>query len=245
MHPYLFGKISSYTVMLAVAIVAALLLFRVLTGKKGISDRTYNHYMTVGLGSILAGIISAFLFQAAYDFIETGKFELNGMTFMGGLVGGVICFIVCTLLCKDKKIKSEFWEVAEIAAPCISLAHGLGRIGCFLAGCCYGKQSEHGIYMPEVGARVIPTQLIEAIFLFVLTAALLVMLMKKRLNGYCLVTYALSYSIFRFVLEFFRDDPRGALLPFISPSQALCILLFIAGAVLLVRRLKFRKSSNS
>ena len=91
MHPFMFGgKISSYSVMLVIALIAAVALFRILSGVKKTPDKIYSYYSIAGIVSIAAGIASAFLFQAVYNFFETGVFRLRGLTFMGGLTGGEI-----------------------------------------------------------------------------------------------------------------------------------------------------------
>jgi phosphatidylglycerol:prolipoprotein diacylglycerol transferase len=237
MYPFLFGKIPSYQALLIIAILAAVVLFRVLCTKRKLPNRVYNYYSTAGLVSIFVGILSAFLFQAIYDYAETGVFELSGLTFMGGLVGGVITFVLFALLAKDKRIRSAFFPVAELAAPCITAAHAIGRIGCFLSGCCYGVQSEHGLDFPGIG-KVIPTQLYEAIFLILLTTVLLYFILSDKVTGYNLTLYAIAYAVFRFVIEFFRGDERGAFLGALSPSQIQSFILLAAGVCLLVLRIK-------
>ena len=122
----------------------------------------------------------------------------------------------------------------------IVIAHSLGRVGCFLAGCCYGKETTSilGVTFPKGSTAyfllgpnhsVLPTQLIEAVFLFLLVIVLLII--KKHQ----VVTYLFSYGIFRFILEFFRGDDRGSLF-ILSPSQWLSIGLIITGIILLIKK---------
>ncbi|MFR6641741.1 MAG: prolipoprotein diacylglyceryl transferase family protein [Christensenellales bacterium] len=112
--------------------------------KTKLPAKIYNYYSMNAVISIAAGLLSAMLFQSVYNYFETGVFKLEGMTFMGGLIGGAGTFVVVTLFAKSREVKRSFFAVAEIAAPCVCLAHALGRIGCTLAGCCYGIDSEHG-----------------------------------------------------------------------------------------------------
>ena len=143
MYPYMFGgKISSYSVFMVIAIIAAVILYRFLSAKKKTPDDIYNYYSTAGIVSIAAGVLSAFLFQSVYNFFETGVFRLGGLTFMGGLVVGALCFILFAVCSRKANIRRAFFSQSEIAAPCVALAHAIGRIGCFLAGCCYGKESD-------------------------------------------------------------------------------------------------------
>ncbi len=237
MYPYLFGVLPSYTVMMIVGILAAVACFRLLSDKTKLPAKVYNFYSLNAVASIAAGLLFAMLFQSVYNFFETGVFKLEGMTFMGGLIGGAGTFVLVTLLSKKREVKRSFFVVAEIAAPCVCLAHALGRIGCTLAGCCYGIESESGWFFPAVGKKVIPTQFIEACFLFVLFAALLVFTLKRSPRGFNLIIYCLAYAVFRFVIEFFRGDPRGAFVGALSPSQFQSIVLFLIGVGLLVFRL--------
>jgi len=225
--------------MMIIGILAAVVLFRVLCAKKQVPGKFYDYYATAAIVAIAAGLGSAFLFQAVYNLIANGKFEFRGLTFMGGLIGGALTFILFGLLSRRPERRAALLPIAELAAPCLVLAHAIGRIGCFLAGCCYGKVSDHGIYMPAVGAKVIPTQLIEAAFLFALFGLLLWFTMSDKVKGFNLVSYALSYSVFRFVIEFFRDDYRGSFIPGLSPSQFQSIILLAVGAFVLALRLKF------
>ena len=93
--------------------------------------------------------------------------------------------------------------------------------------------------MPAVGAKVIPTQLIEAAFLFALFGLLLWFTLSDKVKGFNLVSYALSYSVFRFVIEFFRDDYRGSFIPGLSPSQFQSIILLAVGVFVVALRLKY------
>lgn len=239
MHPYFFGKIPAYSVMMIAGILAAVILFRVLCSKKKIPGKIYDYYATAAIASIAAGLGSAFLFQAVYNLIATGKFEFRGLTFMGGLIGGALVFILFGLLSKRPERRAALLPVAELAAPCIVLAHAIGRIGCFLAGCCYGKVSDHGIYIPAVGAKVIPTQIIEAAFLFVLFGVMLWFTLSGKVKGFNLAAYAVGYATFRFIIEFFRDDYRGSFIPGLSPSQFQSIVLLLVGVFVLALRLKY------
>ena len=116
-----------------------------------------------------------------------------------------------------------------IAPACITIAHGFGRVGCFMAGCCYGIETDSwlGVQFPHLAHAVYPTQLFEALFLFALSAILFYIAIKKR-SAYTLPLYLLSYGIFRFCLEFLRGDNRGELLSSLSPSQWFSIIAIIS-----------------
>ncbi len=240
MYPYIIeGVLSSYSVMMVLGIFASLGMFKLLAKLTRLNKEAYDFYSTTGVIAIAVGLCSAFLFQAVYNYFETGVFEISGLTFMGGLIGGAGTFILITIFTKKKHIRAQFFTVAEIAVPCILVAHAIGRIGCFLAGCCYGVESEHGILFPGMSHKVIPTMLYESIYLFILLAIVLLIILKfKKIRGFNLLGYAFAYSIFRFIIEYYRGDPRGAFIGPFSPSQFQSIVLFLVGCVLLYFRLK-------
>lgn len=249
MYPELFhiGELTVYTygLMIALGLLGAVGLFRVLSTKFKLSEGTFNFYSTNVLISIILGFLFALLFQAVYDFIDSGftDFSFGGMTFMGGLVGGVACFLIITAVFAKGKVKTDFWKVANLMAPCIPLAHGFGRIGCFFAGCCYGKASDSffAIKFPNIPYKVLPTQLFEAIFLFVLFGVLLMLLLRYKRIDLLLLVYLFSYAVFRFIIEYFRGDYRGSFIPGISPSQFQSIIMVIAAAALAVYIFRFDK----
>ena len=119
-------------------------------------------------------------------------------------------------------------EIVIIAPPAITLAHAFGRIGCFMAGCCYGKETDSwiGVQFPFLSYKVVPTQLLESIFLFILTGVLLLLVFKFKFK-YTFIVYLGAYSIWRFVIEFFRGDYRGSFLGIFSPSQIWCIAIWM------------------
>jgi phosphatidylglycerol:prolipoprotein diacylglycerol transferase len=169
------------------------------------------------------GVLFAILFQALYDL----KWEWK-LTFYGGLFGGVLGFLLTYFLFIKKDSTLRMDEVVKIAPPAITLAHAFGRIGCFLDGCCYGKPTDSwiGVKFPFLPEPVIPTQLIESGFLFLLTALLLVLILVFKFK-YTFIVYLGSYSIFRFIIEFFRGDDRGNFLGIFSPSQVWSIFIWI------------------
>lgn len=185
--------------------------------------------------------------------------ETQGITFLAGLVGGLIGFVICFLIfLKDERKKLLYYINSFIAG--IALAHGIGRIGCFLAGCCYGKITEsflgicfpvgspvyydlvHNFHLtPNIASvtKVLPTQLFEAIFCFLLFAALL-FIKKHRTN-----IYLISYGIFRFFIEYLRIDNRGSIGMSLSPSQLLSIVCVVLGILLFVWELLIEPRMNS
>ena len=220
-----------YVVMISVGVFMALIIFCFYFKKLAKPTNFIFDLVLVGIVAILVGIVSSNLFQNLWDFIKNPKdYQYTGkMTFYGGLIGGVITFIIGYFFSFKKLYGPAMQEILIIAPGAITLAHGLGRIGCFFAGCCYGIDTEewYGVYFPCLERKVIPTQLFEAIFLLILSAILLYLAFKKKFK-YCMIVYLSSYSVFRFLIEYIRNDERGfKLFNIFSPSQSICLLIFI------------------
>lgn len=257
MYPYLFGveALPTYGFLLAVGLLAAVLLFKFICAKKKADDDAYTFYSLTGIISIALGIGGAVLFQSFYDMfdrIRLGQgvsFKLGGMTFMGGLITGVISFVAGTAIFAKPKVKREFFRCGSYAAPCIVIGHMFGRLGCFCAGCCYGKPTDSalGVVFPDLrdypysypayvatGGRAYPTQLFEALFLAVLLAVMLFLLFKFDNYKILLPLYGMAYAVFRFCIEFLRGDHRGTLIPGLTPSQTQVIVLAAVSVALAV-----------
>ena len=238
--------VDLYSVWIVVGIIACL-IFTIFAMKKcGYSSTASDTIIIIGILSIVIGFLSGILFQAFYDYINNPKagFHINGgMTFIGGLIGGVIAFVglyflyvyvINPRLKPGNFFKSDMnkgiWYLLRIAPISITIAHAFGRIGCLFAGCCHGKPTDawYGIYSHNAGTVVVPTQLFEAIFLFVLSAVLFVMLFVFKLKD-TMAVYLVSYGIWRFVIEYFRADYRGSFIPGLSPSQFWSIIMVLLG----------------
>jgi phosphatidylglycerol:prolipoprotein diacylglycerol transferase len=124
-------------------------------------------------------------------------------------------------------------DILSLAPCCITVAHAFGRIGCFFAGCCYGKPTDSflGVQFPKLPVPVHPTQLYEAAFLFFLFGSFSYLLLRRNFR-HNLSLYLISYGVFRFAMEFLRNDHRGALVSGLSPSQFWSILMVVLGAAL-------------
>ena len=154
----LFGfPIDMYTVWIVVGIIVCL-IFTIFTMKKfGYSASASDAIIIIGVLSIALGFLAGMLFQAIYDYIEnpSAGFRFDGgMTFLGGLLGGVVVFlglyflyvyVINPRLKPTNFFKSNMnkgvWYFLRIVPISITIAHGFGRIGCLFAGCCYGHES--------------------------------------------------------------------------------------------------------
>lgn len=245
MLPDLFGFIHMYGLMIAIGVLVAFTVLYAYGRRVGASEKLLDFAFYDLIVSIVVGFGFAALFQAVYDFIKYPEngFRFNGgLTFLGGLIGGSLCFFAgCAIF--RKKLPEGFSSLMKVLPCCITVAHGFGRIGCFFAGCCYGKPTDSwlGVQFPNMAVRVHPTQLYEAFFLFVLFAALSVLLYKNK-GRFNFPVYFIAYGIFRFFIEFIRDDERGALVAGITPSQFWSIVLIVVGiAVIVSAKIKDKK----
>ena len=224
MYPQIFGVIDSYVVMIIVGILASFALLVFYFKYKKFTKRDVVDLLICSSFAVAIGIVFALLFEALYEL----KWEWK-LTFYGGLFGGIIGFLIVYFFFIRKNTSMRLDEVYIIAPAAITLGHAFGRVGCFLEGCCYGRETDSwiGIVFPSLndGIKRIPTQLFESIFLFVLTIVLLVLIFKFKFK-YTFIVYFPSYAIFRFVIEFFRDDPRGVS-GVLSPSQIWSIIILV------------------
>lgn len=238
MYPNLFNiEGFSMTLMIILGVIfACLLMFIYLrkNSKANLLDLSIVIFVTVFVG-VIFGILFENLYEAVKASIsgKTPKWTF-AMTFYGGLFGGAATFLLMYKFYYLKHNENIIKELLRITPSGITLGHAFGRLGCFLSGCCYGVETDSwvGIEFPNLANKVVPTQLIEMIFLLVL-CLILSILAFKRWSNYEMPIYLISYGIFRFVIEFFRGDERGQLVG-LSPSQYWSIALLIGGIILLI-----------
>lgn len=248
MLPYLpefFGlKIPLYGIMTMLGYLAAILYCLKQRHKAGLSkDELLDIMFFIILGAVLGGKLFFILFNwdafAASTFIEKIRY---GFVFFGGFIGAITAGFI---LARVKQL--PFFKLADFFAPAIALGHAIGRIGCFLAGCCYGKIS-HGFlavkfhnpeclvpnHLHDVG--LYPTQLMESFGNFILFFMLLTVFNKKHKEGAVIASYIIGYGLIRFIVEFFRGDDRGSYILGLSPSQFIAAALIILISAFLIKR---------
>lgn len=239
-------EVYMYGVMIAVGILAAFAVLFLYGKKLKISSKMLDFTFYNGVASIFIGFGSAALFQGIYEYIESPEkgFSLgNGITFIGGLIGGVVCFLAVYFILK-KKLGIKITDVLSLAPCSIAVAHAFGRVGCFFAGCCYGKETSGilGVKFPNLPEPVHATQLYEAAFLFLLFAVMTFLLLKYGFR-HNMSVYLIAYGIFRFAVEFLRDDDRGQFVSGISPSQFWSLSMILVGIVLWILLARYYKKS--
>ncbi|MFQ5789428.1 MAG: prolipoprotein diacylglyceryl transferase [Acidobacteriota bacterium] len=238
-HPIL----HTYGLLLALGFLLALKLAAVRGKNQGVDTHLV---LDLGLYILISALLGAKLLLLMVDWRHYQHDPLSllrsGGVFYGGLVAAVV-----TALWFFRKHHLAPWHMTDILAPSIAFGHGIGRLGCFSAGCCYGKPTSvaWGITFTDEYAREIvgvplgiplhPTQLYEAGAEFAIFAVLLFLTPRKRFDGQIFWTYAALYAVARFAIEFFRGDPRGFLFEStLSTSQLISIAVLAAASVALV-----------
>ena len=252
MLPYLhvLGKdIPTYGLCMAVGVGFAVLLSLYTHKLRGLN---LNDVLTCAIYAIVGGLVGAKLLYLVVELpnlIENPKSILGalmgGFVFYGGLIGGVIGGFLYT-----HRHGIPFFDMADVYMPSVALGHAFGRLGCFFAGCCYGRacDSPLSVIYPEggiapAGIPLLPTQLFEAIFVLLLAGVLLLILRYAKKPGRPMAWYLILYGIWRFFIEFFREDPRGAV-GALSTSQFISLLLIPIGLLLLFMRRSKSKASS-
>ncbi|MCQ2385331.1 MAG: prolipoprotein diacylglyceryl transferase [Clostridia bacterium] len=232
MYPYpLFLNVRLYGIMIAVGVLCAFGVLYLYGKKLKISEKLLDFVFYDGVASILLGFLSATLFQSVYNYLENPEagFSFGGMTFIGGLIGGAAVFLAAYFVLR-KKLGIRLTDVLSVIPCSIVIAHGFGRIGCFFAGCCYGKPTDSflGVQFPNHAVKVHPTQLYEAAFLFLLFALFSFLVLKKGFRQN-LSLYLVLYGVFRFLIEYVRGDDRGQFIGIFSPSQFWSVFMVAIG----------------
>lgn len=244
-------EVYLYGICMAAGIIACFGFLMYTMWKKNFNDEATDKILLIGIFGTGFGILSAALFQGLYNYIDNpaGGFNLSGMTFIGGLIGGVVSFLgvywlyiyVIAPRTKIKLLQNNMNGTLTDALPFIpigiSIAHAFGRLGCFFGGCCYGMEAEWGLYCAGSysngiymqGPKVVPLQLFEMAFLVVLAVVMAVLYFKFRFN-YNFGLYAIAYGVWRFGIEFARGDERGQFIgTALSPSQFWSIIMVLVG----------------
>ncbi|MBQ8725508.1 MAG: prolipoprotein diacylglyceryl transferase [Clostridia bacterium] len=225
----IFGLFTLYGLSIAIGVLGAVLVLFIFA-KGRIKESFIDFLFYNGVVAIALGFGAATLFQSFYNFLDNpaGGWKWGGMTFMGGLLGGVVTFLAGYFIFR-KRLEGRLVDIITLLPCCIVIAHAFGRIGCFFAGCCYGKPTDSflGVKFPFLDHKVHPTQLYEAAFLFILFAVMLLLYLKKDFK-HNLSLYLLAYGVFRFLIEYVRGDERGSFVAGISPSQFWAIVMIVA-----------------
>jgi len=229
MYPVIckFGNFSiySYGFLLAVAFLVATTLAASQAKREKVDP---DVILNLSFIVFVLGIIGARIFYV----VENLNYYLNnlseiimlqkgGLSWFGGLILGSISGL---FYLKFKKL--SIYKIVDLFAPFLVLGQAIGRLGCFLNGCCFGKESIYGIYSPVQEAVLIPTQLYSSFVLLLIFVFLRIMQERPHRQGDIFFAYLLLYSIKRFIIEFYRADNPVVLFG-LTLFQLLSIVVFL------------------
>lgn len=270
--PFTNFTFNTYGFLLALSFIAGLLVMARLAERDGLDkQKAYD----LGLWVLAASLVGSKLLLVVTEWDNysgrgfreflTRDFLLSAGVFYGGFIAAVIASIVVM-----HRYKLPWWRTADAFAPGIAIGQAIGRIGCFSAGCCWGKPTTAwcGVHFTEKGHEITdvptivahladpiqqnvwaerlggllapiklhPTQLYESATMIVIFVILLLVFRRRRFHGQVILVYAMLYAVARFVIEFWRDDPRGEVLD-LSTSQFIAVIVFIGAAIVFIRKL--------
>ena len=175
--------------------------------------------------------------EALFDRLRRGEFEMfqEGFVFYGGMIGGFLGAVLGSRIagCSGKKM-------LEAALPVIPFAHGIGRIGCLMAGCCHGMPYSGPLAVTDAltGATYFPVPLLEAAANCAIGLCLIYLARRKKGVWELLWVYLSLYSVVRFLLEFLRGDAIRGIAMGLSTSQWISLGILTLGAASLLRKVR-------
>ena len=235
-------SIHTYGALIATAFLIALWLAVSQARKRGIA---YDKIVDQAFYTLVAGLAGSRLFFIATNWpyyaahpLDIVKIWEGGLVFYGGVL-----LVLPTAVWLAKKEALPLWEATDIWAPSIALGHAIGRLGCFCAGCCYGKPAE-GLPWAVIfrnpdsfavkGVPLHPSQLYESAGEVLNFLILITLRRRQAFRGQLFWVYILNYSIIRSVVEIFRgDEVRGFIAGGVSISQGISMVMFVSSLVML------------
>ena len=255
MHPHLieFGRfaIPTYGVIAATGLILGLLLNVRLAVRAGINEDKAWNLGVIAIFSAIAGSKLLFIItEDQYSFsnwrsLVSMSFLQSAGVYYGGLIGALVGSVWYM-----RRAHLPGLRTADAFAPGVSFGHGIGRLGCLAAGCCYGKVCSLPwavTYTNPIAASTVgtplgiplhPSPVYEFMAEMVITSILLLLYRRRSFAGQIIGTYAFLYGVARFFLEFLRGDPgRGSVLGgMFTLTQVISIIFVVVGGALWLRR---------
>jgi phosphatidylglycerol---prolipoprotein diacylglyceryl transferase len=236
--------------MAALGLIFGLLLIVKLGREQGLDpDKLWN----LGLIAILSGIFGAKILMVLVDlgYYRAHVAEIFSLSTLqaGGVWSGGFLLALAMCIWYMRANSMPVLRTCDVFAPGLALGHAFGRVGCFAAGCCFGRETHvpwavtfHNPLANEIvgtplGIPLHPTQLYEMVLELANCVFLVWLIRRKKFEGEIIGTYMIIYGIGRYFIEFFRGDPgRGNFIGWMSGTQAIAICLVIFGGLLWMRR---------
>lgn len=233
----------------AVGIVTAIKVGKLLgVPSQQVMDMAFVMIVWAIVGSRLFYVLINFSYYKAKP-LDIVKLWQGGLVFSGGLVA-----TAAAMLWYLRRHRLSFWSTGDLWAPSLALGQAIGRIGCFMAGCCYGRPTGSGWgvmftdpkSLAPLNVPLYPTQVFEAFSGVVIFLVLVYLLGKRKFEGQVFVWYLILHSTARLLVERFRGDERGLISGTEMTSTQLLATLILVGAVtaLLVLRSRWERKNK-
>ena len=239
MHPDLFSigplTLHTYGLFVALGFIAGILITIKLAKAAGIDS---NSVLDMGFIIILSGLIGSrlvYLIIKLPDYItrplDIFKIWEGGLVFSGGLVA-----VIIVMLLYVKRHGYNIWTIGDLWAPAAAIGQSIGRIGCFCAGCCFGKPTDVPWAVTFTNTETIatynvpihPTQLYSSLSSLLIFGILLLIHSKKKFEGQVFLCFLILHQTTRLFLEQFRGDSRGVVTDGLTFTQLIAIVVIVS-----------------
>jgi phosphatidylglycerol:prolipoprotein diacylglycerol transferase len=234
--------ISSYSFMSAIGFLVAVFIAILRAKKVGIWTKSI---IDLSLYVFIGGLIGARLFHKLQHFGSYNSISdaLNimegGFAYYGGFISA---FLIGVIYLKVSNLSIA--QIADIVAPSLAIGEGIGRIGCFMAGCCFGKPTDSmfGVSYPQnslvwtlIGSqKVHPTQIYSAIALFCIFRILMAIQKYTTFRGQLFLMFLLIHSVFRFSIDFLRYYTPEEHISILTTSQFISMIIGLGAVITMV-----------
>ncbi|MFA5093406.1 MAG: prolipoprotein diacylglyceryl transferase [Candidatus Omnitrophota bacterium] len=225
--------IYSYGLMLVLAFFVSSYLASLQAKKEGIDPEViFNLFFVIFIFGILGSRIFYVLNHLGdylHNPLEIFMLQKGGLAWFGGAIFGTLAAIIFI-----KKHKLNLFKTLDLLVPFIALGQAIGRIGCLLNGCCYGRPSEYGMYFKVFDQHLIPTQLYSSLLLLIIFFILKFIQDRKHVVGTVVAAYLFFYSIKRFFIEYLRNDTPRSIYG-LTIFQVLSVAMFVISILIFIK----------
>ena len=226
-----------YGLMVALGLFAAVVVSAFRAKKRGMSEDTIYSILWASIVGGFLGTRILYYLTVLPDIVKDPAILWNfsnGYVVYGGVIGGVLANCIYFRIKKQ-----EFLPYFDLVIPQVALGQAIGRIGCFFAGCCYGRETHlpigftyHTSQYAPTGVPLLPTQLISCLGDLLIFGLLLLYANRKVAKGTVGAMYMMLYSVGRFLIEFLRGDEERGNVGALSVSQWIAVVVFAVGILL-------------
>ncbi|MFQ5662954.1 MAG: prolipoprotein diacylglyceryl transferase [Terriglobia bacterium] len=238
--------LHTYGLLVALGLLVGIYTAGRFAPRIGVARETvWNLGVYMALAALLGAKLMMMAIEWRYFYAYPREIFSSATLHAGGTFYGGLLFAVALAVGYAWRYKLDFASLGDVYAPGIAIGHVLGRLGCFSAGCCWGKPTDlpwavtfTNPYSAQIvgvplGVRLHPTQLYEAFAEAAIFTVLVLLWRRRRFPGQILASYLMLYAVARFIIEFFRGDPRGGFLfgGTLSIQQGLSVVVLVAAGL--------------